>query len=39
MFEKLRELYKKGLLTNDMLSNAVSKGWISAEEKNLIINE
>ena len=34
----LEELYKEGKITDVHLSNAVSSGWITEEERNLIMN-
>lgn len=39
MFERLRRLYREGRLTVEGLQNAVLKGWITAEEMDLIIRE
>ncbi|EPR07665.1 XkdX family protein [Ruminiclostridium papyrosolvens] len=37
MFERLHYLYNIGKLTAEQLGIAVSKGWITAEEKSKII--
>ena len=37
MFEKLKEMFLKGILNERMLGNAVKKGWISEEQKLQII--
>lgn len=37
MFETLLRLYKTGKLSEKGLDNAVAKGWITEEEKVLII--
>lgn len=39
MFEKLISMYKRKLITEKELNNAILKGWITKEEKELIINE
>ena len=39
MYETLKRLYNENKLTVDQLSNAVSKGWITEEEKQTIINQ
>lgn len=38
MYEKLKSMYKRNLITEYELSNAVLKGWITEEEKENIIN-
>ncbi|MDT8719707.1 XkdX family protein [Clostridium sp. 19966] len=38
MFETLKRLYLEGKLTDEKLSNAVIKSWITEEEKQQIIN-
>lgn len=38
MFERLKRLYKEGKITIEDLDNAVSKGWITEEQKELIIS-
>lgn len=38
MFERLKRLYKEGKITVEDLDNAVSKGWITEEQKELIIS-
>lgn len=37
MFERLKRLFLEGRLNEEMLSNAVNKGWISEEQKIEII--
>lgn len=37
MFERLFRLYKEGRITEKDLDNAVEKGWITEEQKELII--
>lgn len=37
MFEKLKALYKKGRLTEDGLTNAVKKAWITEDQKKEIL--
>ena len=37
MFETLLRLWKDGKLSEEKLSNAVSKGWITEEEKEKIM--
>lgn len=37
MYETLKRLYNEGRLTEVGLSNAVTKGWITEEEKNSIL--
>ena len=37
MFNTLERLYTEGRLTEVGLSNAVTKGWITEEEKNSIL--
>ncbi|MDT8717745.1 XkdX family protein [Clostridium sp. 19966] len=38
MFETLKRLYLEGRLADEKLSNAVTKGWITEDEKQQIIN-
>lgn len=38
MYNRLLELFKDGLLTEEGLSNAVKKGWIKEEQKQQIID-
>lgn len=38
MFETLKRLYLEGRLNEVGLSNAVTKGWITEEQKQEIIN-
>ena len=38
MYEKLLSMYKRKLITEHELDNAVLKGWITEEEKENIIN-
>lgn len=38
MFERLKYLYEQNKINDTGLDNAVNKGWITAEQKNLIIN-
>ena len=38
MFERLKALYSQGKLTAAQLDVAVSKGWITEEQKQEIIN-
>ena len=37
MFNRLKRLYLEGRLTEQMLANAVTKGWISEEQRLEII--
>lgn len=37
MFETLKRLYLRGYLSNEKLSKAVLKGWITEEQKKQII--
>ena len=37
MFEYLKSLYQKGKISEVGLDNAVSKGWITEEEKQEIV--
>ena len=37
MFEYLKELYREGKISEAGLDNAVSKGWITEEEKQKIV--
>lgn len=37
MFETLKRLYKEGSLTEQGLNNAISKGWITEQQKALIM--
>lgn len=39
MYERLKRLYKAGRLTEIGLQNAVSKGWITAEEMQGIMTQ
>jgi hypothetical protein len=39
MFETLKRLYNASRLTQAGLQNAVTKGWITQEEYDLIVNE
>lgn len=39
MEERLRRLYNEGKLTAQELENAITKGWITEEQFNSIINE
>lgn len=39
MEERLRRLYNEGKLTVQELENAISKGWLTEEQFNDIINE
>ena len=39
MEERLRRLYNEGKLTIQELKNAISKGWLTEEQFNDIINE
>lgn len=36
MFERLKVLAAKGLLTQSMIDNAVAKGWITPEQSDRI---
>ena len=38
-FEKVKYYYDNGYWTKDMVKNAVVKGWITAEEYELIVGE
>ena len=38
MYNKLLNMYKRGLLTEAQLDNAVKKGWITEEQKEEILN-
>lgn len=38
-FERVRKLYREGKLTEAGLEKAVRLGWITEEEKQLIISE
>jgi len=38
-YDKVKEYYDKGLWTKSMVRNAVEKGWITAEEYELIVGE
>ena len=38
MFERLKNLYLTGRITESGLDNAVKKNWITEEEKKLILN-
>jgi len=38
MFETLLRLWQDGKLTEEKLSNAVAKGWITEEEKDKIMS-
>ena len=37
MFNRLKRLYEQGKITEAGLQNAVTKGWITQEEYNIII--
>lgn len=37
-FERLKDLYEKGLIDKSRLNNSISKGLITEEEKAIIIN-
>lgn len=39
MFERLKRLYNEGRIDEAGLENAVKKGWITEEEKQLIIDQ
>ena len=39
MFERLKRLYNENLITEKELANAIIKGWITEEEKQMIISE
>ncbi len=39
MFLTVQSLYLKGQLTEKGLNNAISKGWITTEEKALIMSK
>lgn len=39
MEERLRRLYHEGKLTIQELENAISKGWLTEEQFNDIVNE
>ena len=39
MEERLRRLYNEGKLTIQELENAITKGWITEEQFNSIVNE
>ncbi len=39
MEERLRRLYNEGKLTIQELENAISKGWLTEEQFNDIVNE
>lgn len=34
----LKSMYEEGKATIEMIENAVTKGWITEEDKNIIIN-
>lgn len=38
-YEKVKEYFNKGLWNEEMVRNAVVKGWITKEEYYLITNE
>lgn len=38
-YEKVKEYFNKGLWNEEMVRNAVVKGWITVEEYYLITNE
>lgn len=38
-FEKVKKYYDSGLWNKKMVANAVVKGWITAEEYQLIVGE
>lgn len=38
MYNRLKRLYLAGQLTDEMLEKAVTKGWITEEQKQEIIN-
>lgn len=38
-YEKVKRYYDKGLWTKEMVHNAVIKGWINAEEYEMIVGE
>ena len=38
MFERLKRLYTDGKITQEGINNAVTKGWITQEQANEIIN-
>lgn len=38
MFETLQRLYNEGRLTETELSNAVVRGWITEEQKGVILD-
>lgn len=37
MFENIKRLYNEGKLSDDGLIKAIDKGWITEEERDLII--
>jgi len=39
LFETLKRLYKEGKLTEEGLNNAISKGWITEEQKQEIVSQ
>jgi len=39
MFEYLKELYQEGRISEAGLDNAVSKGWITEEQKQEIVQQ
>lgn len=39
MYEDIKRLYETGKLTAIGLSNAVNKGWITKDEKKIIMSE
>lgn len=39
MFETLQRLWNEGKLTESMLDNAVTKSWITTEEKQQIMTQ
>ena len=38
-YEKVKRYFDKGLWTKEMVHNAVIKGWITAEEYEMIVGE
>ena len=39
MYEKLKELYRQGRITEEGLRNAINKGWITEAEMETILRE
>lgn len=37
MFDRLKKLYDEGRITDEGLQNAVTKGWITQEQMEIII--